>query len=186
MSSTTAPSFRGVQLRKAAPLLALVAVVGATAGTATTVAALTRPQPDAAITAAVPSAASPASAGQPQPAGPPATAAALPALAMTAATLDVDDQVGDGRTVLIGKAAVSGAGHVAVFTADGRLLGSSPVSGVAGAIAVQLEQPVTGPTELHAVLYADDGNGTFEPASDPRVVDSDGDLEDEGFDYAGR
>lgn len=113
-------------------------------------------------------------------------AASVPAPVLATGTLDVDDQAGDGRTVLVDEAAVPGSGHVAVFAADGRLLGSSPVSGLTGPIAVRLDQPASGPTQLRAVLYADDGDGTFDPTKDPRVVDDDGDLEDEGFDYAGR
>jgi hypothetical protein len=172
-----------MQLRKAVPLLALVAVVSGTAGTATAVAAMSRSQsPLAPVVRSAPS----GGAGQAHPDRAPAAAASVPAPAVAAATLDVDDQTGDGRTVLVDEAAVSGSGHVAVFAPDGRLLGSSPVSGITGPTVVRLDEPVTGPTQLRAVLYADDGDGTFDPAKDPRVVDDDGDLEDEGFDYAGR
>ncbi len=48
-------------------------------------------------------------------------------------------------------------------------------------LSVPLDQPITEATRLVAVLHADDGDGTFDPASDPRVTDDDDDDDDDEF-----
>ncbi|HVL84314.1 MAG TPA: hypothetical protein VM367_08550 [Pseudonocardia sp.] len=106
------------------------------------------------------------------------------------AEVDADDQTGDGASAVIREARVSaGPGWVAVLTDDdGVLLGSAPVEpGVSGPVTVPLtEPPPAGDDELTAALYLDDGDGVFDPATDPRVLDDDGDgddVEDDDFDY---
>jgi hypothetical protein len=101
------------------------------------------------------------------------------------AGLDVDDQRGDGRTVAIDEVRIMRTtGHVAIFTADrSRLLGSVsvPRSDEERRTTVTLNQPVTGTTRLLAVLYGDNGDGRFDLAVDPAVVEADG---DEDFTYS--
>jgi hypothetical protein len=100
------------------------------------------------------------------------------------AELDADGQNGDGRQVRIEKAALStGSGHVAVFTRNGQLLGSAPVASGVRPVVMTLTVPAATTGELQAVLYGDDGDGAFDAAVDPRVVDEDGKPEEDDFDY---
>jgi hypothetical protein len=100
----------------------------------------------------------------------------------TRAELDVDDQSGAGRSVAVEEVFLSdGTGFVAVFDAGGRLLGSAPVSRATRPVSVPLDEPVTGTMRLVAVLYADDGDGRFDPASDPQVLDSDNEVVEDDF-----
>lgn len=114
------------------------------------------------------------------------------------ATVDADDQSGDGTTVVVRDARITvGPGWVAIRSDEddngGRLLGSAPVApGQAGPVTVTLTEPA--PTggdddDLTAVLHADDGDGVFDETLDPRVLgdddddQDDDDIEDDDFDY---
>ncbi|HSK27547.1 MAG TPA: hypothetical protein VK894_11625 [Jiangellales bacterium] len=101
------------------------------------------------------------------------------------AELDVEDQSGDGTTVVVEEVRLSRtAGWLAVFAEDGEtLLGHAPVepSDDERRLDVTLDQPVTGTQTLLAVLFADDGDGAFDPAADPRVTDDDDDHDDDDF-----
>lgn len=106
------------------------------------------------------------------------------------AELDVEDQRGDGRSVDVEEVRLtSGTGFVAVYTRDGQLLGSAEVGG-GRTLTVDLDDPIPATGEYRAVLFADDGDGSFDAETDPRVVegDDDGDDDDEDavdddFDY---
>lgn len=99
------------------------------------------------------------------------------------AELDVEDQSGDGSSVRVEEVQLSRTdGFVAIFTENGdTLLGHAAVerSSDERSLSVPLDQPITEATRLVAVLHADDGDGTFDPASDPRVTDDDDDDDDE-------
>ncbi|NHC16410.1 DUF7282 domain-containing protein [Motilibacter deserti] len=111
------------------------------------------------------------------------TPAPVPALVDTQAELEVEDQRGDGRSVRIEQARTSrGSGHVAVFTGT-TLLGSAAVTSGSQPVSIPLSTAVVGSGELVAVLYGDDGDGTFDPTGDPLILDEDGEREDEDFDY---
>ncbi|MBW0119401.1 DUF7282 domain-containing protein, partial [Pseudonocardia abyssalis] len=105
------------------------------------------------------------------------------------ATIDADDQSGDGRTVVVREARISGGpGWVVIRTddddSDGRVLGSAPVQpGQSGPITVTLTEPIPAGTgdddgDLTAVLHLDDGDGVFDERADPAVLDEDGDRDD--------
>lgn len=99
------------------------------------------------------------------------------------ADLDVEDQVGDGGQVrLDGVRAGSAAGFVAVYDAGWTLLGSTSVAPGVQPVTLTLTQPVRSSQELLAVLHRDDGDGTFDAATDPVVV-ADGEPVAEDFDY---
>ena len=99
------------------------------------------------------------------------------------ADLSLDDQAGAGRRVRVQEVAISGGtGHVAIYAASGRLLGARKISATVRSTTVPLSRPVPRTSELLAVLYGDDGNGAFSEA-DPRVIDEDGELLDDTFDY---
>jgi hypothetical protein len=90
------------------------------------------------------------------------------------AELEVADQRGDGRSVNVQQASTTaGSGFVAVYRQD-QLLGSVAVG--SGTLTVRLDSPVPASGELLAVLFGDDGDGTFDGTLDPRFTDED-------FDY---
>lgn len=99
------------------------------------------------------------------------------------AEIEVEDQRGDGRSVAVRTARLSiGGGHVAVFDRNRTLLGSAQVPASGGPTTVALSTAV-GSGELIAVLYGDDGDGRFDPNTDPRVLDEENESETEDFDY---
>lgn len=155
----------------------------------------------------------------PQPAAtapaPAAAAAAAPGALPAAvpdpgATVDADDQSGDGRTVVVREARITaGPGWVVIRIDDdddrpGRVLGRAPLApGRTGPVTVTLTEPVPAGTsdddDLTAVLHLDDGDGAFDERTDPAVLDDDDgdrdddddrdddgdrdDVEDDDFDY---
>jgi hypothetical protein len=99
------------------------------------------------------------------------------------ADLDVEDQVGDGRQVRLDRVrAGSAAGFVTVYDAGWILLGTTPVTPGVQPVTMILTQPVRSSQELVAVLHRDDGDGTFDSATDP-VVLADAEPVAEDFDY---
>jgi hypothetical protein len=101
------------------------------------------------------------------------------------AELDVEDQSGDGSSVRVEEVQLSRTdGFLAIFTEDGdTLLGHAAVgrSDDERSLEVPLDQPLTETARLVAVLHADDGDGAFDPSSDPRVTDDDDDDDDDDF-----
>lgn len=139
------------------------------------------------VTVAGQPSAPPATPASPSPTTPtPASAGAQPGATVVdvLAELEVEDQRGDGTSARVEFARLSsGTGHVAISTRDGQLLGSAPVTQGAQPVTIPLSPRVTASGELLAVLYADDGDGAFDAARDPVVVDNDGEREREDFDY---
>lgn len=120
---------------------------------------------------------------QPAPASQSPAAVAERTITDPQADISVEDQVGGGRSVRVEDVQISnGTGHIAIYSAGGRLLGSRNVGPLVRRTTVSLSRPVPRTSELLAVLYGDDGDGTFE-RSDPRVVDEEGDFRDDTFDY---
>jgi hypothetical protein len=99
------------------------------------------------------------------------------------AELDVEDQSGDGSSVRVEEVQLSRTdGFVAIFFENGdTLLGHAPVerSDDERRLDVPLDQSLTATARLVAVLHADDGDGVFDPATDPRVTDDDDDDHDD-------
>jgi hypothetical protein len=98
------------------------------------------------------------------------------------ADLDVDGQTGDGRSVIVDEVQLALTdGFVAVCTLDSsRLLGSSPIARSTDerSLVVTLDEPITSTTGLLVVLHADNGDGYFDWATDPRVSGDDDDITD--------
>jgi hypothetical protein len=72
-------------------------------------------------------------------------------------------------------------GFVAICTLDSsRLLGSSPIARSTDerSLVVTLDEPITTTTRLLVVLHADNGDGYFDWATDPRVSGDDDDITD--------
>lgn len=103
--------------------------------------------------------------------------------------IEVDDQSGDGSTVLIAKVRAAANGFV-VITADddlGTAFGSAPVTAGTNT-GIEVPTSITESGEYDAVLYADDGDGAFDSAVDQPVTEDDdddegSDLESDDFDY---
>jgi hypothetical protein len=98
------------------------------------------------------------------------------------AELDADGQVGDGGTVILEEVQLARTdGFVAVCSLDdNRLLGSSPItrSTAERSVRVTLDEPLTITSQLLVVLYADNGDGHFDWATDPRVSGDEDDITD--------
>jgi hypothetical protein len=98
------------------------------------------------------------------------------------AELDADGQAGDGGTVILEEVQLARTdGFVAVCSLDdNRLLGSSPItrSSADRSVRVTLDEPITTTTQLLVVLYADNGDGHFDWATDPRVSGDEDDITD--------
>ena len=104
------------------------------------------------------------------------------------AELEIEDQGGDGTSVLIDEVRTNlQAGLIVIFDRSGNYLGSAPVSASVQPVSIQLESPVTRSQELIGQLFADNGNGIFDssdlPVSEPEEDQSDEEAIYEDFEY---
>jgi hypothetical protein len=100
------------------------------------------------------------------------------------ADLEIEDQVGNGREIVISAITMSrGAGVVVIRDLAGTTLGVADVSPATTPVTIRLDRPVTATQELTATLYADNGNGRFNPNKDLVMVDDEGEPLAEDFDY---
>lgn len=113
----------------------------------------------------------------------PAPAPTNPA-ADSVADLEVDDQLGNGRSVTV-TSVILGRGPAWLTISDlgGNTLGVKEVSPRAQPVTVKLQPPVTMSQELVATLYLDDGDGSFDAERDTLMVDEEGEPVSEDFDY---
>jgi len=101
-----------------------------------------------------------------------------------AADLDIDDQVGDGRSVVIEAVDTDlRAVHIVIETRDGQILGSDLRTAGLQPVTLRLDQPVPGPAKLVGRMLADDGDGILEIGADRPVIDEEGEQVAENFDY---
>ena len=99
------------------------------------------------------------------------------------AEVEVQDQGGGGRTVTVEEVVLgSGPGHVVVVDPTTRaVLGSARVrAGTNRAVTVTLATAIPRTGEYLALLYADDGDGSFDDTRDGLVVEADDDGGDDG------
>lgn len=100
------------------------------------------------------------------------------------AELEIEDQSGDGFEVEIEEVRQSlGNAILVIFDSQGQVLGSSPVTIRTQPVAVQLDQPILKSQKLIAQLFLDNGNERYDPDQDTPILDHDGDLAREGFEY---
>jgi hypothetical protein len=100
------------------------------------------------------------------------------------ADLDIDDQVGDGSSVVIESVDTDlPAVHVVIMGEDGSVLGSVLRTAGLQPVTLRLDRPVPGPTELMGRMLADDGDGILELGVDRPVIDDEGEQVAEDFDY---
>lgn len=140
-----------------------------------------------------------ASSGTPSPSATPTTSSGVGAAPLAPdvrdhdADVDVRDQTGDGRTVVVEEVVVTvGPGHVVVVDpSGGAVLGTAAVrAGTTRALTVTLATPLPRSGEYLVLLHADDGDGRYDEARDGLVVHAggddgpDGDDDDSGADRA--
>ena len=100
------------------------------------------------------------------------------------AELEIEDQSGDGSSVEIEDVRQSlGNAILVIFDTQGKVLGSSPVTVRTQPVAVQLNPPILKSQKLIAQLFLDNGNGVYDVDQDIPILDHDGDLAREDFDY---
>jgi hypothetical protein len=100
------------------------------------------------------------------------------------AELEIEDQSGDGRQIVIEEIRITNRlGFVGILDAEGKLLGYSKVTNQSQPVSVRLETAVSSNSKLFARLYADNGDISFDELTDFPVLDDDGELVIEDFDY---
>lgn len=100
------------------------------------------------------------------------------------ADLDIDDQVGDGQSVVIESVDTDlPAVHIVIETRDGVVLGSDLRTSGLQPVTLRLSQSVPGPTELVGRMFADNGDGILQIGIDQPVIDDEGEQVAEDFDY---
>jgi len=100
------------------------------------------------------------------------------------AEIEIDDQVGDGTMVEIDEIRISAAdSFLVIYNNQGLVLSSALVTPQSQPVTVKLQVPVTSSQELEAALYLDNGDGIFDLTSDLPILDEEGDLVHEDFEY---
>lgn len=100
------------------------------------------------------------------------------------AELEMEDQSGDGTRVSIEEVRIAfQLGFIGVFDLEGNLLGFAKVTDQSQPVSVKLDKAINSSTTLLAKLYADNGDGTFDPSADLPVLDDDREMVIEDFDY---
>ncbi|MSZ19978.1 MAG: hypothetical protein F2609_04105 [Actinobacteria bacterium] len=96
----------------------------------------------------------------------------------------MEDQAGDGLSVEIEEVRLSlGKGILVIFDNQGQVLGSSQVMVKTQPVAITLTSPIQRSQKLVAQLFLDNGNGSFDQDLDTPILDHDGDLARESFEY---
>lgn len=100
------------------------------------------------------------------------------------AEIDIEDQLGSGEYVQIEEIRVGRSNtFLVIYNSAGTVLASQLVSPQSQPVNVKLERELSESARLEAVLYLDDGDGIFEIDQDSPLIDDDGDLVHEDFDY---
>jgi hypothetical protein len=100
------------------------------------------------------------------------------------AEIDIEDQLGSGEYVQIEEIRVGRSNtFLVIYNSAGTVLASQLVSPQSQPVNVRLERALSESGRLEAVLYLDDGDGVFEIIQDFPLIDDDGDLVHEDFDY---
>ncbi len=126
----------------------------------------------------------PSSSGSSAPVAAPVTGDGPSRVTDPSADLDIDDQVGDGRSVVIEAVDTDlPAVHIVIETRDGVVLGSDLRTAGLQPVTLRLDEPVPGTAELVGRMLADDGDGILDVGADRPVIDDEGEQVAEDFDY---
>ena len=100
------------------------------------------------------------------------------------ADIDIEDQQGDGNSVVIEELKVGRDNtFLVIYDTTGLVLASAKASPQSQPVQVSLDIPVTVSQELEAALYLDDGDGVFSLQLDRPLVDYEGEIVHEDFYY---
>jgi len=99
------------------------------------------------------------------------------------ADLDIDDQAGDGSRVAVESVTVDEAAFVVITDLDGDVLGWDTAKAGVQPVWIVLRTPVSESVELLGSLVRDDGDGVLDLSTDLPLVDDEGDVVEEDFDY---
>ena len=100
------------------------------------------------------------------------------------AEIEIEDQRGDGRSVEIEEIRVGREGtFLVIYDGTGLVIASALVSPQSQPVNVELDVILERSQELQAALYLDNGDGEFSIASDLPLVDDEGEIVHEDFDY---
>lgn len=100
------------------------------------------------------------------------------------AEIEIEDQTGSGASVLIEEIKVGRDDtFLVIYDSTGLVLASTMVSPQSQPVMVPLDIPISKSQELQAALYLDNGDGVFSLNSDSPLIDYEGELVHEDFDY---
>lgn len=100
------------------------------------------------------------------------------------AEIEIDDQVGNGRSVMIEEIRVGREGtFLVIYDGSGLVLGTTEVSPQSQPVTVELAVELERSQELQATLYLDNGDGVFDLNTDLPLLDYEGELIHEDFYY---
>lgn len=100
------------------------------------------------------------------------------------ADLDIDDQYGDGWSVVIDSVRVTRDDvHLVILDDRGSVLGSQAVTPGVQPVQIVLDRRVDSSGDLYGVLILDDGDGSFDPQVDAPLLDDDDEIIEEDFEY---
>jgi len=101
------------------------------------------------------------------------------------AEIEIEDQSGDGSSVLIDEIQISaGNAFLVIYDSSGMVLGSTLVTPQSQPVRLRLDMPIATSQELEAALYLDDGDGKLSINDDIPIYDDERELVHEDFYYA--
>ena len=100
------------------------------------------------------------------------------------AEIEIEDQSGDGISVLIDEIQISaGNAFLVIYDSSGMVLGSTLVTPQSQPVRLRLDLPIETSQELEAALYLDDGDGKLSINDDIPIYDDERELVHEDFYY---
>lgn len=103
------------------------------------------------------------------------------------AELEIEDQTGAGQSIELEEVKLSlGLGFLVITTRDGSVLGYSTVTTDSQPVSVAMTSKLTVSQELIGLLFLDNGDGEFSSETDYKILDDEGELVEEDFEYTYR
>lgn len=103
------------------------------------------------------------------------------------AELEIEDQSGSGLFIEVEEVRLSlGTSFLVVSDKDGSILGYAIATPDSQPVSVPLATRLSSSQKLIAQLFLDNGDGEFSIETDAKLIDDEGDLVEEDFDYAYR
>lgn len=100
------------------------------------------------------------------------------------AEIEIEDQSGDGSSVMIDEIHISGGNSfLVIYDTTGLVRSSTLVTAQSQPVVVRFEVPIESSQELEAALYLDNGDGQFSLTDDSPLLDYERELVHEDFYY---